>query len=582
MRPIPIVFHIGPLQVHTYGIGLAVTFLFAYWYFARRLRDHGYPDRWLGDAFLWIIGMALVGARTFHVLANLSFYSGHPGEIPLVWHGGLSSFGGLAFGIPTGLYLARLVLGHAPPVVLDALRETMERGTSFGIPTGLYLARRRCPQLPLGVAGDLIAPVLVAGWAVGRLLGPQLMIAGGGHPTSAWYGMYYAGQVGKRVPVPLLQAAECALIFVVLLWVERVLHRRGDRPVGMLAATAVTLWDASRISDEHFFLATPGHTGAIAVQVGAAVLTGLGAVAMLVLWLRDRRRPPAAPVETADLAEVGARHGGMATPQATAPAPSGTEALPSGAPPGPPPAQAPPCLGAPGRPMPAGSSSSRPVGGRADHDAGSQPREGALGRPGPRGAEAAAHHHDAAQAGGQHQLAARVAGHRGAAGPVRAQAPSQLPGGAAHAHRQLDPTRRLRPHRARRALHPRHSHPLAGRPQGVVGEVAQQPDRGPRSRRPLQPPGHRVLQAHLEPVPGQHRAGQAGRGACGLAPGEALPGADLAAPGGQQRRHGSGCQRAHTDDDVWATTEVAGPRRPAVTGPARTAGQGTASAGGPG
>jgi len=30
-----------------------------------------------------------------------------------------------------------LVLGHAPAVVLDALRETMGRGTSFGIPTGL-------------------------------------------------------------------------------------------------------------------------------------------------------------------------------------------------------------------------------------------------------------------------------------------------------------------------------------------------------------------------------------------------------------------------------------------------------------
>jgi len=30
-----------------------------------------------------------------------------------------------------------LVLGHAPPVVLDALRETMARGTSFGIPTEL-------------------------------------------------------------------------------------------------------------------------------------------------------------------------------------------------------------------------------------------------------------------------------------------------------------------------------------------------------------------------------------------------------------------------------------------------------------
>jgi glutamate-1-semialdehyde 2,1-aminomutase len=30
-----------------------------------------------------------------------------------------------------------LVLGHAPPAVLDALQQTMERGTSFGIPTGL-------------------------------------------------------------------------------------------------------------------------------------------------------------------------------------------------------------------------------------------------------------------------------------------------------------------------------------------------------------------------------------------------------------------------------------------------------------
>ncbi|MCU0625988.1 MAG: glutamate-1-semialdehyde 2,1-aminomutase [Gemmatimonadaceae bacterium] len=33
-----------------------------------------------------------------------------------------------------------LVLGHAPPVVLDALDEVMRRGTSFGIPTGLEVA----------------------------------------------------------------------------------------------------------------------------------------------------------------------------------------------------------------------------------------------------------------------------------------------------------------------------------------------------------------------------------------------------------------------------------------------------------
>ena len=33
-----------------------------------------------------------------------------------------------------------LILGHAPPIVLDALADTMQRGTSFGIPTELELA----------------------------------------------------------------------------------------------------------------------------------------------------------------------------------------------------------------------------------------------------------------------------------------------------------------------------------------------------------------------------------------------------------------------------------------------------------
>ncbi len=63
MRPIPVDFHIGPLQVHTYGIGLAVTFWFGFVYFERRLRKNGYPTDWLTGVFLWIIVAAVVGAR---------------------------------------------------------------------------------------------------------------------------------------------------------------------------------------------------------------------------------------------------------------------------------------------------------------------------------------------------------------------------------------------------------------------------------------------------------------------------------------------------------------------------------------
>ena len=47
-----------------------------------------------------------------------------------------------------------LVLGHAAPVVLDALREAMVRGTSFGIPTGLEITladmiRERMPHVEM-------------------------------------------------------------------------------------------------------------------------------------------------------------------------------------------------------------------------------------------------------------------------------------------------------------------------------------------------------------------------------------------------------------------------------------------------
>ncbi len=255
MQPIPVVFHIGPLQIHTYGIGLALTFWFAYRYFAKRLRDHGYPDAWLGRAFIWIVIASIVGARAIHVIANLRGAQGYiqnPGDIFAIWHGGLSSYGGL--------------LG--------------------GVPMGLYCARRWCRELSIGVALDLVAPVLVIAWAVGRLLGPQLMYQGGGYLTHAWYGMAYAGQAGKRVPVPIIQAMEDTVVFVIALWVERGIARRGG-PIGVVATTVVTLYGAARFFDEYVLLT---HTtgGDIAVLVASLAFVGVGAgLAGWLLW-RDR------------------------------------------------------------------------------------------------------------------------------------------------------------------------------------------------------------------------------------------------------------------------------------------------------
>lgn len=252
MRPIPVSFHVGPLLIHTYGIGLALTFWFAYRYFARRLRRAGYPDSWLAGTFVWIVVAAIVGARLVHVLANLSAYRADPAAVFAVWQGGLSSFGGLA----------------------------------LAIPTGLLSARRRCPQLRAAVAGDLVTPVLVAAWALGRLLGPQLMVAGGGKPTNQWFGMDYAGEVGKRLPVPVFQAIECLAIYLLLLVVERALARRGT-VVGVVTALGVGLWSLSRFFDEDLWL--PHDAGTLPIEIAGLTLFALGGVTAAVLLLRSAR-----------------------------------------------------------------------------------------------------------------------------------------------------------------------------------------------------------------------------------------------------------------------------------------------------
>jgi phosphatidylglycerol:prolipoprotein diacylglycerol transferase len=282
VKPIPVQFHIGPLVLHTYGIGLAVTFWLAFRYYERRLKAAGYPTQWLPGVFAWVVVTAIAGARIVHVLANWSFYAAQPGQILAVWHGGLSSFGGLL----------------------------------FAIPTGTYLARRRCPDLSGLQALDLVAPVLVLSWAIGRLLGPQLMVAGGGRRTTAWYGMAYAGQVGNRVPVPLIQAFDCLVIYAVVILVER---HYAARPTGFLIATSATLYGAARFFEESVFLRRNDHVGSLLVEAAGIGLVVAGAAWMLYLARRGRRL--AAPGNTVGAGSRGSPEGD--SPEGDSPDPSG-------------------------------------------------------------------------------------------------------------------------------------------------------------------------------------------------------------------------------------------------------------------
>jgi phosphatidylglycerol:prolipoprotein diacylglycerol transferase len=318
MRPIPVAFHVWFIEVHTYGVGLALTFWFGLRYAERRLRKAGYPWQWVTGMFVWVIVSAIVGARALHVLSNLSFYRAHPGQVIAIWQGGLSSFGGLL----------------------------------FAVPVAIVSSRRRCPQLPTLRFADLMAPVLMACWGIGRLLGPQLMVAGGGHATHQWFGMYYAGQVGKRLPVPIFQAIEDFTIFGVLLLVERWLRSvapppvpagtgsgpdsRSLPPAGIILGVGMVLWGVERFLDEHLWLGEDGHLGSVLVQ-GAGIALAVGGVVLLVSRLGPLQRwkrgeggdagPEPATGHEPEPAPVPSLLPGASTPVSTPAVPTGGTAL---------------------------------------------------------------------------------------------------------------------------------------------------------------------------------------------------------------------------------------------------------------
>jgi hypothetical protein len=127
---------------------------------------------------------------------------------------------------------------------------------------------------------------------MGRLLGPQLMTMGGGHPTHQWFGMYYANQPGKRLPVPIFQALEDFGVYLVLIALERRLNRGPDGstrtgyPTGAVLGVAMVLWGIERTLDEHLWLGEDGHLGSMLVQIAGLLLVGGG----LALLARTRWR----------------------------------------------------------------------------------------------------------------------------------------------------------------------------------------------------------------------------------------------------------------------------------------------------
>ncbi|TWH64120.1 Prolipoprotein diacylglyceryl transferase [Azomonas agilis] len=93
----PVVFSLGPLQVHWYGLMYLIGIGGGWWLAAQRVRafDPNWTRETLSDLIFWIALGVIVGGRLGYVLFyDLEAYWHDPSLILQIWRGGMSFHGG--------------------------------------------------------------------------------------------------------------------------------------------------------------------------------------------------------------------------------------------------------------------------------------------------------------------------------------------------------------------------------------------------------------------------------------------------------------------------------------------------------
>jgi phosphatidylglycerol---prolipoprotein diacylglyceryl transferase len=192
----PILFHIGSYAVHSFGVMLMIAFaasvLRAYRATIRIAPESpaagGVPEPAdVLDVGAWMILAGVIGARLMFVIIDWPDYRGHPGSWFALWEGGISFHGGLVGGL---------------------------------IAMAIYTKRRGISIVKLG---DLLAPSVMLGYAIGRI-GCFLNGCCYGGPTSMPWGVVFHddGRVTPPSHPTQIYASLMSFAFLgVLIWLER-------------------------------------------------------------------------------------------------------------------------------------------------------------------------------------------------------------------------------------------------------------------------------------------------------------------------------------------------------------------------
>jgi prolipoprotein diacylglyceryl transferase len=110
---------IGPLDVHFYGIAIALGAMAAVLIGRRRYAALGGDPDLMDRLGFWVVMVGILGGRLAYVSTHLSRFEGRPWAALFIWEGGLAIFGALTVGFGFGYWFAQRI-GIMMPAGLDA------------------------------------------------------------------------------------------------------------------------------------------------------------------------------------------------------------------------------------------------------------------------------------------------------------------------------------------------------------------------------------------------------------------------------------------------------------------------------
>jgi prolipoprotein diacylglyceryl transferase len=99
--------HIGPLQLHAYGLMLAIGVLAAAKIADIRWRRSGHDSKVIAEIAVPVVVAGVIGARVYHLFTGYSWDAGGVTGAFEIWKGGLSIWGAVGGGLLAVLFISR-------------------------------------------------------------------------------------------------------------------------------------------------------------------------------------------------------------------------------------------------------------------------------------------------------------------------------------------------------------------------------------------------------------------------------------------------------------------------------------------